>query len=299
MKYSPFFSVVIPTYNRESLLPDTLDSVLNQSFQDYEIVIVDNGSTDNTPSLIESRYALPNVRYIRSEDNRERAWARNHGLRSSQGVFATLLDSDDFMYPSALTDAFNYHQNHPKIKFFHNKYELINETGEAIYNYRFPSLRNQYLAIASGNFLSCIGVFIHRDAYCNLHFNTDPRMIAAEDYEAWIKISAKYKLGRIDKINSGIRHHGGRSVNNNVYTNLDYQRHAIINMIHADSLLYSKYKSYLGRISSSFYFMQSIVFAQDKDKVKAWRSLLKAIRSDPSVLLTLRAYQTTFNVVRP
>ena len=147
--------------------------------------------------------------------------------------------------------------------------------------------------------MSCIGVFIHRDAYSHLQFNTDPRMIAAEDYEAWIKLIAKYKLGRIDKVNSGIRHHGGRSVNNKVYVNLEYQRQAIISMIRSDSLLYSKYKSYLGRIFSSFCFMQSIVSAQDKDKPKAWWSLLKAVRSDPSVLLTLRAYQTTYNVLKP
>lgn len=295
----PFFSVVIPTYNREKLLPETLDSVLSQSFQNYEIVVVDNGSTDNTPSLFEKRYALPNVRYLRSEVNKERSWARNHGLRRSQGVFATLLDSDDFMYPSALLDAFNYHQSNPSIKFFHNMYELIDETGNAIYHYRFPSLRNQYLAIASGNFLSCIGVFLHRDAYNELVFNSDPKMIAAEDYEAWIKLIAKYKLGRIDKINSGIRHHGGRSVNNKVYINLDYQRQIIIDMIHSEPLLFSKYKSYLKRIASSFFFMQSIVSAQDKDKSKAWRSLLKAIRSDPSTFLTLRLYQTTYNVIKP
>jgi len=295
---TPFFSIVIPTYNRVSLLPQTLDSVLSQSFQDFEIIVIDNGSTDDTHRLFEERYALPNLTYIRYAINKERSWARNHGLRNCQGTFATLLDSDDFMYPSALSDAYSYCLDQPNIKFFHNKYELVDEARQVIYRYRFPTIKNQYLAIASGNFLSCIGVFMHRDAYRKISFNTDPRMIAAEDYEAWIRLLAEFKLGRINKINSGIRHHGGRSVNNNIYVNLAYQRNAIINMIKNNPFIYSKYRPYLGRFASSFFFMESIVSAQNHNKRAAWQSLLKAIESDPSVLLTFRPYQTAYNVIK-
>jgi glycosyltransferase involved in cell wall biosynthesis len=294
----PFFSVVIPTYNRASLLPQTLDSVLSQSFQDFEIIVIDNGSSDDTRKLFEERYAVPCISYIKYDINKERSWARNQGLRNSQGTFATLLDSDDFMYPSALSDAYAYCLEHPNIKFFHNKYELVNEARQVVYRYSFPSIKNQYLAIASGNFLSCIGVFMHRDAYRKISFNTDPRMIAAEDYEAWIRLLAEFKLGRINKINSGIRHHGGRSVNNNIYVNLAYQRNAIINMIKNNPFIYSKYRPYLGRFASSFFFMESIVSAQNHNKRAAWQSLLKAIESDPSVLLTFRPYQTAYNVIK-
>ena len=100
-----FFSIVIPTYNRASLIFETLDSVLSQSYTNYEVIIVDNCSTDNTEELLQPLMLSGKIRYIRNAENKERSYSRNVGLENAKGDFLTLLDSDDFMYPDCLADA--------------------------------------------------------------------------------------------------------------------------------------------------------------------------------------------------
>ncbi|MCS7063994.1 MAG: glycosyltransferase family 2 protein, partial [Methylacidiphilales bacterium] len=95
----PKFSVIIPTYNRAPLLKQTLDSVLNQSFLDYEIIIVDDGSTDDTWQYLQSLRVK--VTYYR-QDNKGPAAARNLGAQHASGDYLAFLDSDDLWHPDTL-----------------------------------------------------------------------------------------------------------------------------------------------------------------------------------------------------
>src|SRR5678816_2798547 len=102
MSEYPFFSVVIPTYNRAALIPATLESVFSQTYPHYEVIVVDDCSTDNTDEVMESYVTAGKIRYLKNERNSERAHSRNVGLEAARGDFATLLDSDDFMYLSLI-----------------------------------------------------------------------------------------------------------------------------------------------------------------------------------------------------
>lgn len=93
MSDSPFFSVIIPTYNRSTLLCRAIDSVVSQTFPDWEIIIVDDGSTDDTKQKIEG-YQLKNLVYIYQE-NKERSAARNRGIEEAKGQYICFLDDDD------------------------------------------------------------------------------------------------------------------------------------------------------------------------------------------------------------
>src|ERR1700738_924466 len=128
-----FFSIVIPTYNRATLIFETLDSVFSQSYNNYEVVVVDNCSTDNTEELLQPLIHDNKIRYIRTPTNMERAYSRNVGLDNAKGDFLTLLDSDDFMYPDCLSDAFKFTMENPDIKVFHNKFEYVKSNREVIY----------------------------------------------------------------------------------------------------------------------------------------------------------------------
>ena len=88
---SPFFTVVIPTYNRADLLPLSIQSVLNQTFQDFEVVVVDNCSTDNTSQVMKQYTNDSRVRYFRNEQNMERGFSRNVGFHNGDGEFLTLF----------------------------------------------------------------------------------------------------------------------------------------------------------------------------------------------------------------
>lgn len=105
MSYSPLISIIIPTYNRADVLPQTLDSVLNQTYQNWECIVVDDGSRDNTAEILE-RYAVKDKRinfYKRPEERKPGGnGARNYGFLKSFGEYVKWLDSDDLITPKLL-----------------------------------------------------------------------------------------------------------------------------------------------------------------------------------------------------
>ncbi|WP_449473037.1 glycosyltransferase family 2 protein [Sphingobium chungangianum] len=98
---APFFSVVIPLYNRADIVGDTIRSVQAQDWQDFEIVVIDDGSRDNPAPVIEA-IGDPRVRYIR-QDNAGGGAARNHGIKAARGRYIAFLDSDDLFLPGKLS----------------------------------------------------------------------------------------------------------------------------------------------------------------------------------------------------
>ncbi|GAB3313429.1 glycosyltransferase family 2 protein [Haloplanus salinarum] len=103
---NPKISVVIPTYNREDTISRAVDSVLEQTIDDFEIVIVDDGSKDNTQKIIEG-YNDDRIRYIEHEENRGQNVARNTGLKATEGMYISYLDSDDVLLPQHLEKSIN------------------------------------------------------------------------------------------------------------------------------------------------------------------------------------------------
>jgi glycosyltransferase involved in cell wall biosynthesis len=106
-------SVIIPTYNRENFIKETIDSVLNQTYKNIEILIVDDGSTDNTREIIES-INDPRIIYI-YQDNTGASASRNTGIKNAKGEYVAFLDSDDSWLPDKLEKQIKFIQNNPQI----------------------------------------------------------------------------------------------------------------------------------------------------------------------------------------
>src|SRR5690242_19616654 len=94
-------AVVIPTYNAALLLPNALNSILAQTMSDWEIIIIDDGSTDQTEELVRSHYADPRIRYIKQANGGVSA-ARNRGVVTTDAKYVAFLDDDDALTPDAL-----------------------------------------------------------------------------------------------------------------------------------------------------------------------------------------------------
>lgn len=274
MKAEPYFSVVIPTYNRAAFILKTLDSVFKQTFTDYEVIVVDNKSTDNTLELLAPLEASGKISVIRNPVNEERSVSRNLGMDAAKGKYLTLLDSDDLMTETNLADAHEYIQQHPDAAFFHNLYYLINTAGEVIYKFRFPDNKNAVKAISNGNFLSCIGVFMAREVYSKHRFETHPTIIGSEDWEFWIRVIAHHPLGRINKVNNYIVHHGNRSVTAYSLESTITRKRFIVDRITSNPDLFSVYKSYIRNINSSSY-MFAASLANSTGKYEEARKYLK------------------------
>jgi glycosyltransferase involved in cell wall biosynthesis len=112
---NPEISVILCTYNRVKYLKTCIDSVINQSFSDWELVIVDDGSHDETFTLVDSYLQqFPNVRYLKHQ-NRKLGYSKNAGVQASFGKYITFIDSDDAYKPNHLQTRLEYMQAHPEI----------------------------------------------------------------------------------------------------------------------------------------------------------------------------------------
>lgn len=113
----PTVSIVMPTYNRADLLPRSIDSILCQDFADFELLIVDDGSTDDTAEVVEGLQTRdPRLRYLKLPENRGPAAARNEGLDNASGKYIGLADSDDLWLPCKLKAQVEVLAKHPEIE---------------------------------------------------------------------------------------------------------------------------------------------------------------------------------------
>lgn len=120
-----YFSIILATYNRAHLLPRAIESVLKQSFQDWELLVVDDGSLDHTPSLMKEYCKKDSrIRFI-SKEHSGLSKTRNKGIEMAQGKYCTFLDSDDEYKADHLQQNFEYLKNDPELKMIHSHFEII------------------------------------------------------------------------------------------------------------------------------------------------------------------------------
>ena len=278
MANDPFISVVVPTYNRADRILKTLKTVFDQTYDRYEVIVVDDASTDDTSNILATYAASGRIRFLRHDYHRERAAARNTAMASATGDFVTFLDSDDLMYPTNLEDAADYIRANADVRLFHNLYELIDEQGNVLSKYSFPSLKDPLDAIVRTNFLACIGAFIHRDIYRNFTF--DQKLSSSEDWDFWLRVVPYYRPGRISKVNNGVVHHAGRSINHIELAELEKRFSYILGKIRDDPKLSLVYDKYLRRLESGALIYTSTVANRMCMHGAAIKCLLRAGRLD-------------------
>jgi glycosyltransferase involved in cell wall biosynthesis len=252
---------------------------------------VDNCSTDNTDEVLQPYIRDRRIQFIKQDQNYERARSRNTGMSAAKGDFVTLLDSDDFMYPDNLADAADYAWAHPEMKCFHNLYELVDSRRNVLRQYQMPSLNNRLKAIAEGNFMSCIGDFIHRDIYQHYQFDTTPELTGGEDWEFWLRVVADYQVGRIEKVNSGVLQHEGRSINNQNLESMRIGLEHVCAKLAKDPHLSQVYKPYLKRIRANSCLYMAILANTGGLFSESRKYLNEAVNTDFRLLANPRLWR--------
>ncbi len=164
----PKVSVIIPTYNCAHYLADALESVFQQTFSDYEVIVVDDGSPDNTKEVVErfiTRYPS-RLKYI-YQPHQERSVARNNGIQAASGEYIAFLDADDQWLPHKLSIQVPILDEHPEIGLVHSDIIFMNQEGKDIGFPRHRKRTNGFVLkeILCENFIWCLTVICRRQCF--------------------------------------------------------------------------------------------------------------------------------------
>lgn len=190
---NPMISVVIPTHNRASLLSRALDSVLNQSYQDFEIVVVDDASTDKTAQLLNLYKRVYPDKFViyKNDENRGVSISRNIGNKLARGKYILVLDSDDYFLPGFFENGVRYMEENPEITIGVPSKLIYFEDKNNPKNVQ-PFFHNYDLyEILNGNPLGNVGNFFRRDFMVKHNIKYKEDYICAEDYDFWVQMILK------------------------------------------------------------------------------------------------------------
>ncbi len=193
----PLVSVIIPVYNRYQFLKEAIDSVLSQTFQNFELIIVDDGS-DNTSYLINNEYK-DKIIYIRHKTNRGVAAARNSGIKVASGKLIAFLDSDDLWLPKKLEEQVIYMEKNPDILISQTE-EIWIRNGKRVNPKKIHKKEGGYIFERSLKLclISPSSVIIRKELLDKVGL-FDEELIAAEDYDLWLRITYRYHVGLLPK----------------------------------------------------------------------------------------------------
>jgi glycosyltransferase involved in cell wall biosynthesis len=182
-------SIIIPSFNTAHYLCEAVDSVLNSTFKDFEIIIVDDGSTDNTKQVVSKYNNTPSVNYI-YQSNKGLAGARNTGISAAQGKYLVFLDSDDVILSDKLEVQFNYLENNKDIDVVYSLSECFveNDLNDRI-KINFPIFEGNVLPqLLNGNFMHVNSIMVRKEKVVAVGcFNSNYREL--EDWDLWLRMS--------------------------------------------------------------------------------------------------------------
>ena len=189
-------TVVIPTHNRKSLLPRALHSVLAQSLKPLEILVIDDGSSDNTHISLAQKF--PAVIWI-SQSNHGVSHARNTGVRMARGQWIAFLDSDDLWDPNKLDKQNEFLRKNPDLRFCHTEENWIRNGKEVSPPAYLDKSNHEILEKSLHRCIICpSSVVMHKNIFSEVGY-FDESMPVCEDYDLWLRILIQYNIGLLDQ----------------------------------------------------------------------------------------------------
>ncbi|MBW4636136.1 MAG: glycosyltransferase [Iphinoe sp. HA4291-MV1] len=199
----PTVSVIIPTYQRAHLLSEAINSVLAQTYKDYEIIVINDGSSDNTTEVLaqfgdcpKGSGLKPNRITAIHQSHRGVSAARNAGIKASNGQYIAFLDDDDLWETQKLELQIPVLESHPEIGLIYSDVLWFNEQGflPGSYNNKFPTPNVQAVwTLFINNFIPTISVVVRRECFDEIGF-FDENLTACEDYDLWLRLIEKWRV---------------------------------------------------------------------------------------------------------
>ncbi len=190
-------------YNGTRFIGEAIDSILNQTFKDFEFVIVDNNSTDGSQDIIAS-YKDDRIIFIRNKENLGQTKALNIGVRQARGEFIARMDADDISLPQRLEKQYEFLLNNPSIAVVGAHYLEMTEEGKTIREFRMPRDPLEIKCFLLGSFALCCHcvphpiVLMRKAALVDVGLYNEE--FIAQDYDLWVKLSRKYLFSNVNEV---------------------------------------------------------------------------------------------------
>lgn len=283
---NPLFSIVIPAYNRADFIQGTIDSVLAQNFRDFEVIVVDDGSSDGTAEIV----GMANDCRLRcfKTGRQERLKARNFGARNARGRYVNFMDSDDRLYPDHLAEAASLIARHGNPEVFHLGFEIKTPAGVVVRRIDDLSGDVDEQLARRGSILHFNGLFLRRDIALANPINEDPRLIGSEEYELCLRLAARFTIRYSNAVTSIVVDHPGRSVLHSDKQRLIGRYDAFMESFRSDGPLFARYGRHRARMAADFMSYIALHLALLGDKPGSIEYLWRCCSAYPPAMFTRR-----------
>ena len=289
--HEPLISVVIPVYKGEAHIAQSIDSALEQDYQHIEIIIINDGSPDDSHKVIKGYLSDPRVHYI-EQDNAGVANARNTGINSAKGEFIALLDQDDIWLPNKLAAQVEHLNRHPNCALIHSQIGFINGDGDLTPNPSWAWVNdtgaNAFENLFDHNCIATFMALIRKDALNEVGMFRES-LAPADDWDLWLRIASKYEVGFIPEVSGYYRVHANNESNN--YLRMQLAEVAVIENIINEFTCSKNLPGSTVRNLKRFHLYHSTaaLYARAQDYHSSRSFLRKAIKVRP---LAIRCYLT-------
>ena len=272
----PKVSIIIPTYNRAHLIGRAIKSVLNQTYQDFEIIVVDDGSTDNMEEVVK-KFQKKNkrIRYIRHKENKGEAAARNTGIKAAKGEYIAFQDSDDEWFPEKLEKQMEVFESAPsKVGVVYTGFYRVKNNKKTYIPSSWVKQKEGdiHKELLKGNFVGTPAMVVKKECFEKVGM-FDENLPQLEDWELVIRLSKYYEFKCIDEPLM-IAHYTPGSVN---------EQPADIH-VKTIKLVIEKYFKDLSqdkKLLSKYYFSIGTGLCSNGDFQKGKDYLIKAVKTYP------------------
>lgn len=192
-------SIIIPTYNRGNIIRDSIESVLNQTYGNIEIIVVDDCGTDNTKEVVES-INDGRIKYIRLEKNKGAGGARNEGVKFAEGQLIAFHDSDDICMEDRIERQMEYLSEHPEFDLVYSSYIKVQDNIEYVIPVNCDKVELEgdiYRKLLVRNTVGCPTILLKKDGFNDIG-GFDETYSCLEDWDFIIRYSKKHLIGFID-----------------------------------------------------------------------------------------------------
>lgn len=268
---APLFSVVIPTYNCADKIGRAVQSVLDQTLSDYDIWVIDDGSTDGTRSALERVATRINYVY---QPNQGVAVARNRGIERARGDYVAFLDADDWWYPPKLERVAQAIRLRPSAGLFYSQVDLVDQAGSRLWTYRsLDRGAGNYRALLEADFVMTSSVVAK--ATCVAHVGGfDGEVVPCEDWDLWIRIARVFAIHLIPEILVAHEHMVGGSLSSDTLRWAQAHDRVVEKVFASDAGLTGSVRQ---RVQSAVHYRKGKIYLAARDEPAAVQEFRQSI----------------------